>query len=511
MGLLDGLLSALSLGDDPNDPRRARMQAIAAGLLGNRNWQQGLSQGLMAAGPAYQGARMANAKLAEEGQQADMRKMQIEQMRRQNSQQAAMDSAASRNFQPGMPQMQPNDYETPSGPTSPGQMNWAGYGRDIASINPQAALALQAQLTSMQQKERGVAKPGETIGTWQGDKFVPQFTAADKPHWVDAGDKMIPVDNQGKPVGAPIPKSMSPDARASNSIAREGLNLKKFEADPFNMFGINGGAGGAQAAPAGFDTSKMPQAVRDQAQAMVEGRIAPPSSFALKTPYWNGMLQLAQQIDPNFDATVWSARNKLRSDTGSGKVAGNVKSLATAANHLGALADAYDALGNNRVPLANTVMNAVGNAGFSQDVQKNYASVATKAEAVSHELAKVFRDSGMSQTEVANWAKQISPNAAPAQSKETISSALDLMEGRLAPIVQQWQGTMGNSPMPKSLTDAISGIQKMRDRLEGPAAAERGGHAAAMPANSVQLPGGKVMTFPSAAAAAAFKKQAGIQ
>jgi hypothetical protein len=52
-----------------------------------------------------------------------------------------------------------------------------------------------------------------------GQSFAPK----DKPHWIDGGDKWIPVGIDGKPTGNPIPKNMAPGE--SVRIGMEGQRL----------------------------------------------------------------------------------------------------------------------------------------------------------------------------------------------------------------------------------------------------------------------------------------------
>lgn len=63
----------------------------------------------------------------------------------------------------------------------------------------------------------------------KGDRLLDPNTykqivgAEQTPHWLDGGDKWIPVDNTGKQVGSPIPKNMSPGE--AQRIGMEGQRL----------------------------------------------------------------------------------------------------------------------------------------------------------------------------------------------------------------------------------------------------------------------------------------------
>lgn len=174
MGLLDNL----------DDPQKQMLLQIGLGLLGgapghNKSFGADLAhagtQGLM----AYGQQRGLQAKLQEEKQQQEMRAMQMEQMRRQQADDQAIRGAYSKNVVPGMPQMQPTDMETPTGPMGPSTMNMGGLRNDLMGAGP-AGFQEAARLAAMNAKERVKLGPGETIGSFQGDKFVPSFAAPDK-------------------------------------------------------------------------------------------------------------------------------------------------------------------------------------------------------------------------------------------------------------------------------------------------------------------------------------------
>ena len=194
----------------------------------------------------------------------------------------------------------------------------------------------------------------------------------------------------------------------------------------------------------------LPPETSAQVKALAEGRMAFPAGFALKSPYWQGMISNVSQYDPSFDAINYNSRAKTRSDFTSGKSADNITALNTAIAHLNSLNTAYKNLGNTRFPLVNTVENYLG-AQFNPKTQKNLGAVSSDATAVSHELAKVFRNSGMSEKDVQDWQNNITTNAAPATSKSVINSALDLMDGRLQALSARYNQGMGTTKAPLAL------------------------------------------------------------
>lgn len=170
-----------------------------------------------------------------------------------------------------------------------------------------------------------------------------------------------------------------------------------------------------------------------QVKAIVEGRMAPPSSMALRSPQMVALIRDAAQYEPGFDMTKWTQRNSTVRDFASGKGAQNVTSLNTVIGHLGDLAEKADALGNYRIPLANTVTNAVSNA--TGDPRINNFRLARNA--VADEMAKVFRSSGMSDHEIQQWKSTISEDMSPEQLRGAVKTGIGLLESRLSALSDQ--------------------------------------------------------------------------
>lgn len=142
--------------------------------------------------------------------------------------------------------------------------------------------------------------------------------------------------------------------------------------------------------PTGNDyLQQLPADRRAAVQAVLDGRLEPPKGFALKVPYWQGILQDAVQADPSFDASVYGSRAAFRKYVTSGKGAEQIKSLNTLAGHLSTLNDALGNLDNSNVALLNKGENAWASQ-FGGQRAKNLGAFTTAAKAVGDEAAKVF-------------------------------------------------------------------------------------------------------------------------
>jgi hypothetical protein len=173
--------------------------------------------------------------------------------------------------------------------------------------------------------------------------------------------------------------------------------------------------------------------------AILQGRMAPPTSFAASKPYWQGILSQAATKEPGFDLTQWGARYGTAKDFASGQARKNITSLDTVTGHLETLMDKANALDNYRFPSINEAKNYIGvQAGKPQVTEFNLAR-----NAVADELAKVFRSSGMSESEIRRWQVELSAAGSPEQLRGGIRTAIDLLDSRRDALKQQYRSTMG--------------------------------------------------------------------
>lgn len=231
------------------------------------------------------------------------------------------------------------------------------------------------------------------------------------------------------------------------------IDLMKANALMASGGGLFGGAstapngaqiGGGGASGAEF-LKTLPPAAANMVQGIAEGRMPLPSGFVLKTPFGQQLVAAVNKYDPSFDFVNSGARMATRKSFTSGPDATNIAALNTAMSHLSTLSNSYKDLNNTSLPAYNATANYLGNQFGNSDIQKNTANVSADAEAVSHELAKVFRSTGMSEGEINAWKDKISTSASPSQYNAVINSALDLMEGRMQALSEKYNQGMGTS------------------------------------------------------------------
>lgn len=192
--------------------------------------------------------------------------------------------------------------------------------------------------------------------------------------------------------------------------------------------------------------SKQPPAGSGDAvaQAIVEGRMALPSGFALRSPYWQGILEKVTAIDPKFDATRYGARQAAARTFASGPEAKNVTALNTVIGHLGTLDEMATALGNNDLRAFNSVANR-----FSLETgDPKVVNFETAKNAVADETMRVFRQVGASDAEAKRWGETLNSSNSPAQLRGNIATLGKLLDSRVTAISQQYERTVNSQGNP---------------------------------------------------------------
>lgn len=245
----------------------------------------------------------------------------------------------------------------------------------------------------------------------------------------------------------------------------------------------------------------LPGNQANQVKALAEGRMAFPTGFALKSPYWQSMLSAVSQYDPSFDAVNYGARSKTRNDFTAGKSAQNLTSINTAIGHLGTLADAADKLNNSSYDTINKVANWFETR--TGDPRVNNFNVAKNA--VADELTRVFRGTGGSEAEIDRWTNTINAAQSPAQLHGAVKQAVDLLHSRINAVGETYDRGMGTSTDHRSLlsTKAQETLQKLdrygEEHSSSSAATAPARGAAAAPtlpdAARAQLQEGRITTF----------------
>lgn len=203
-------------------------------------------------------------------------------------------------------------------------------------------------------------------------------------------------------------------------------------------------------------------ALATQIKGYAEGRIAFPSGFALKAPYFQAMLRAIGQYDPSFDQVDYNKRNRTATDAATGTMSKSNNALNTGIGHLAQLSNMVDPLGNVDITAANAVKNYVGQHFLGSTGKTNFDAVAAR---VAPEITRIWRGSGGAEADIKRDLDTLSSSAAPQQLHEAIANIAGLMESKLEANTKQYQQGMGTTGSGynaitkenKKLLDVLSG------------------------------------------------------
>lgn len=183
----------------------------------------------------------------------------------------------------------------------------------------------------------------------------------------------------------------------------------------------------------------LPKEQANTVQMMVEGKIQPPTSFAMSKPYWQNMIAAAHNYDPTFDATAWSGRVAGVKDFSAGKSSEMVRAANQTLAHVGSLLDSMDNLHNGRFP----AVNAVGNFINEQTGGGQPGAFRTNAHAVAEEMSKVFKGANLSDAEIRQWEQNLTANMSPEQQRAQIAKLSELLHGSLSALEEKRVASIG--------------------------------------------------------------------
>lgn len=196
----------------------------------------------------------------------------------------------------------------------------------------------------------------------------------------------------------------------------------------------------------------MPTAAASIVKGMVEGRIQTPPGRGIDKPYWQAMLQKATEYDPTFDQTTWTGRVATRKDFASGQSAKAVTAMNTALGHAGTLLDDFEKL--NNFGGVGTVLNQPLNAISSAFGDARQTKTRQTIDALASEARKVFASTGGGNlTELLEWQKSFPLNGSPEQQKAALTGFVELLDGRLHSLADQYNRGMGKTDDPINLLE----------------------------------------------------------
>mgnify|MGYP001400233657 CR=1 FL=1 len=212
--------------------------------------------------------------------------------------------------------------------------------------------------------------------------------------------------------------------------------------------------------------------LQNTVKAIVEGKV-PLTSFSVRNNQRDAMIQRAAQYDPTFEAGKAPARMAVQKDFTSGVASRNVTAINTAIRHIGTLDELGQALDNKDVQVANKVINSIRN----QLGDPRVNNFDTAKSAVGNELMRVFRQVNASDQETKDWESKFSSAQSPAQMRGAIKVGVELLDGRIKALDEQWMRGMDTNkgypnlltPTAKDILGRIGGNPKRRAADTAPA------------------------------------------
>jgi hypothetical protein len=165
----------------------------------------------------------------------------------------------------------------------------------------------------------------------------------------------------------------------------------------------------------------------------------------------------AARAEKGFSQQAYDSRLRTMRDFDPQGTSGkNLTAINTGLGHLDRLNGAIDKLGNfATLPgVANPVYNAA-RGQFSPEYQRNVAGFRQDVNAVSGEMAKAFRSSGMSEADIDRWRKSFDENSSPETMKGAAQEATHLLDSRLEAIGDSYNRGMrqtSTKPAPELLS-----------------------------------------------------------
>lgn len=226
-----------------------------------------------------------------------------------------------------------------------------------------------------------------------------------------------------------VPKS--PEGVIENvNVGPDGKTSRSFQRDTSNPTGIQEGG-------------ELPAYEEKMAQAMAEYRFPYQSLSRLQGPQKLRILDRISQLNPDFDANQYQARQGVMRSFASGQDAANIASANTVIGHLAEMLKAGEELHNSSFTPYNYVANKLQGVTGNPN-QTRFASAST---AVADELAKLFKGTGAATDQtIKDWKATINPSMSPAQIRASAEEAMGLMQSRLDALKEKYISAMGKEP-----------------------------------------------------------------
>lgn len=314
--------------------------------------------------------------------------------------------------------------------------------------------------------------PGETL--YDPRTHQPIFSAAAKPEAVGEGGTLVNPQTGQAIFSAPQkPMAVAP----GGTVVNPGTGQQIYKD---NLFGSSGGGNGQgmpgqdSTIPIGDDFVKtLPPALANQVKGIYNGDLPYPP-IGSRSPQAQATIAAISQAYPDMDAHDFKTKSDTLKDFKSGSSSNSILAINKAMAHAQRLSNSMQSLNNTGVPIWNSVANSTKSALGNTKTQTAMTAAGTDISAYVNEVAKVFRNSGMSESDINDWRAKISTASSPAQAKSFIQESIGLMDGQLQGLTQKYnQGIKTNrQPLEMLSPEAAATWQKLSGQAPSPTADE---------------------------------------
>lgn len=306
---------------------------------------------------------------------------------------------------------------------------------------------------------RGLPQDANQFGQWKNQMLMGIMSAKEKltmtrPDYKfeNTGGAMTPVqtNSYAGPVGTTQAMPAIPITESANNVANNQRVAKEGAANRANQVQIEREKGATSLKVAGVGEDGPTGDVEKMAQMIASGQLPPLSSFAIAKPRGQQIMARVSEINPEYDATDFSAKKKAQGDFASGKEGRSIRSFNVALEHLDTLGGLADALKNGDAPLINKISNAY--ATQTGGTAPNNFDAAKKI--VGDEIVKAIVGAGGGVADRKAASDTIDAAKSPDQLAGVIAQYKELMTGQLTGLKQQYEATTKKTDFDeKFLTD----------------------------------------------------------
>lgn len=336
-------------------------------------------------------------------------------------------------------------------------------GRDIEQAEAGIGSLKEAQANAKELAATQQESAKATLDTAQakaaGWKEIPGMGAFYNPETNElrtpAGQSMSPAMLESKYVMNQERKNAGQPLNAEDQAFDKGFEHFKTMVPAFNFNLQQAGVTSPSFAP-GTSAEQMYANFGPKAgivRGIVEGRQSLPSGFALKTPYWQDIMQKVYQVDPQWNEQTAQLRKNYTVPQGN-NAATQINSINTAMGHVGVLGDAIGALNNGDIKFLNKVANNLG-VQVGQTPQTTFNTIVHR---VGPELTRAYVGSAAGEGERQLTEKDFDPSLSPQQLKSNVEMTAQLLRSKISSLQNQWD------------QNAPPGGKKFQDQFIMPAA-----------------------------------------